>query len=70
MKNLDLGALGLVLIVAIIISAVVSYPMMLLWNYCLTPAIPGLVQVGWMQMWGIVLLIKGMFQSSVSLQLK
>jgi hypothetical protein len=38
---------------------------MLLWNWCLVPAIPGLVEVGWLQMWGIYILGNFMFKASV-----
>jgi hypothetical protein len=42
-----------------------SFPLMLLWNWCLVPAIPGLVEVGWLQMWGIYILGNFMFKASV-----
>lgn len=66
MGNFDLKTVGMIFVTAIVLSLLFSFPMMLLWNYCLVPAIPALAQVGWLQMWGIALLIKGTFQTSVS----
>jgi len=45
---------------AVLVSFLFSYPLMLLWNGCLVPAIPGIQEVEWLQMWGIALLIKQM----------
>jgi len=37
-----------------------SFPLMLLWNWCLVPAVAGVSEVGWLQMWGIALLISAL----------
>lgn len=50
--------------VAVIVSFLLSYPLMLLWNLCLVPAVPGINTVGWGQMWGISLLIGSMVKST------
>lgn len=57
MKATIFAAAVTTIAVAIGISFVASYPLMLLWNFCLVPAAPGLAQVGWLQMWGISILI-------------
>lgn len=57
--------LGLIA-VAFLISFLVSFPAMLLWNYCLVPAIPALAEVGWLQMWGISILAGLMFKTNIS----
>lgn len=41
----------------LLVSFLLSYPAMLLWNLCLVPAVPTLTEVGWLQMWGIAILI-------------
>ena len=41
----------------LLVSFLLSYPAMLLWNLCLVPAVPALAEVGWLQMWGIATLI-------------
>lgn len=49
---------------AVLISFLLSYPLMILWNECLIPAVPGLKEVEWLQMWGINLLIGSMCKST------
>ena len=56
-----------VLIVGIVMGAIVSYPAMLLWNSCLVPAIPGIKEVGWLQVWGIMVMGQLMFQTKIGL---
>jgi hypothetical protein len=48
------------------ISFVLSYPLMLLWNMCLVPAVTVLKEVGWLQMWGISVLISILFKPTIS----
>jgi hypothetical protein len=43
-----------------------SLPVMLLWNWALVPAVPGLAEIGWLQAWGIFVLCTILFRSSVS----
>ena len=56
-----------VLVVGVIMGAILSYPIMLLWNSCLVPAIPGVREVGWIQAWGILILGQLMFQTRIGL---
>ena len=56
-----------VLIVGIVVGAIVSYPAMLLWNSCLVPAIPGIKEVAWLQVWGIMVMGQLMFQTKIGL---
>ena len=46
------------LLATLFISMALAYPMMILWNKCLLPAVPGLLEVEWLQMWGIIVLFK------------
>lgn len=50
------------------IGLLVSYPLMLLWNYCLVPAIPAIQEVGWLQMWGLMVLFQIILRPSVSVE--
>ena len=55
--------LGMVAI-AIFFSWLISYPLMLLWNMTLVPALPFLGQVTWLQMWGIYVLTNALFNAT------
>lgn len=57
------GLIVSMIVVAIVLGALMAYPAMLLWNYCLVPAIPGVAEVTWMQMWGLYILCSILFKS-------
>jgi hypothetical protein len=63
-KVIGLAILGIVVIT--ILGLLFSLPVMLLWNACLVPAIPGLAQIGWLQAWGISILCGFLFKNSTS----
>lgn len=44
------------LIIVIFLSLLMSLPVMLLWNYCLVPAVNGVNTIGWLQAYGITFL--------------
>lgn len=46
---------------ALIVTFLLSYPFMILWNECLVPAVPAIKEVSWMQMWGLSFLFKQIF---------
>lgn len=50
----------------ILFSLLLSFPLMLLWNNCLVPAVTTLKEVGWLQMWGISILIGLLFKPSTA----
>jgi hypothetical protein len=55
-----------VIMVLLILGFVLAFPIMLLWNYCLVPALPTiLVEIGFWQALGIKVLI-GLFGYSNS----
>lgn len=56
-----------VLIIGIVVGAIVSYPVMLLWNSCLVPVVPGIKEVAWIQAWGIMVMGQLMFQTKIGL---
>lgn len=51
-----IGTIVLAFLLVALIGLIVSYPVMLLWNYCLVPAVTGLNQIGWLQAWGLLIL--------------
>lgn len=51
------------LLLALLVSLMLSYPVMLLWNYCLMPAVNILEPVTWLQAWGIMILCSLFFRS-------
>lgn len=58
-------AIGGVAIIAVL-GLLLSLPVMWLWNAALVPAIPGLVEIGWLQAWGILVLCNFLFKPTVS----
>ena len=65
-----LGLATGVIAMFLVISFLFSFPLMLLWNGCLVPAIPGLEEVSWLQMWGISILIGALTRSNVEVKNK
>jgi hypothetical protein len=52
------------LFIAVAFSFILSYPLMELWNSCLVPAVTGLNEVSWTQMWGISILASLLIKST------
>lgn len=57
-----IGAVAVVLL----LSFLLSWPVMMLWNGCLVDAVTGLKEIGWLQAWGITTLAGLLFKSSVT----
>ena len=60
------GLLIAAVAVIVFFGLLFSLPVMWLWNAALVPAIPGLVQIGWLQAWGILVLCGLLFKPSIS----
>lgn len=58
-----IGAFVLAVLLILVLSFLISYPLMLLWNIALVPAVNVLNPVGWIQMWGIVILFGCLFKT-------
>lgn len=59
----DKIVLGLAVILGyVVLGFLLSYPAMILWNLCLVPAVTGLKEVEWLQMWGIIVLASSFFK--------
>lgn len=61
-----IGLLIAAVAVIVFFGLLFSLPVMWLWNAALVPAIPGLVQIGWLQAWGILILCGLLFKPSIA----
>lgn len=57
-------AFAAVIALLLILALVMALPTMLLWNLCLVPAVPALVEIGFWQALGINVLCSILFKSS------
>ena len=48
------------------LSFLLAWPVMLLWNGCLVDAVTVIKPIGWLQAWGITILIGFLFKTSVT----
>jgi hypothetical protein len=60
------GAFIGLLVVLVLFSFLLAWPVMELWNGCLVPAVDGVKQIGWLQAWGIQFLFGILFKSSIT----
>ena len=58
---IGIAAIGLVVIIAL--SFLLALPTMILWNI-LMPVIFGLPKIGWLQAWGLMILVRMIFATS------
>jgi hypothetical protein len=57
--------IGLIAI-SLLLSFLLAWPVMMLWNGCLVPAVEGVNQIGWLQAWGLQFLVNMLFRISVT----
>jgi hypothetical protein len=50
--------------IVVVLGLLFSYPVMLLWNGCLVPAVDGVKEIGWLQAWGLMILFGVLFKST------
>lgn len=55
-------------IIAIVLNILLAYPLMLLWNCCLVPAVDILREVSWLQMFGISILVNIFTRDNITLK--
>lgn len=48
----------------VVLGVVLSLPIMLLWNYCLVPAVPIAIEITWLQAWGLFVLFGLLFRNN------
>jgi len=54
------------LLVLVLISLLLAWPVMMLWNGCLVGAIDGVQEIGWLQAWGLQFLFGILFKTTIS----
>ncbi len=57
-------ALFMVVGIVVVLGLLFSYPVMLLWNGCLVPAVDGVKEIGLLQAWGLMILFGVLFKST------
>ena len=63
-----IGALVILIVGALFVSFLLSWPVMMLWNGCLVPAVDGVQKIEWLQAWGLQVLIGILFKYQVSIK--
>jgi hypothetical protein len=61
-----IGAFVAMVLLAVFLSFLLSWPVMWLWNNALVGAVNGVNEIGWLQAWGINILSGFLFKSSMS----
>jgi hypothetical protein len=64
----SLTIIGTFIFLALALSFFLALPVMLLWNYCLVPAVNGVNEVTWLQSWGIMVLFSFLFKNSTTVK--
>ena len=54
------------LVVLVLFSLLLAWPVMELWNQCLVPAVDGIREIGWLQAWGLQFLFGILFKTTVN----
>lgn len=65
MKDLA-SAFFMIVGVIVVFGLLFSYPVMLLWNGCLVPAMDGVKEIGLLQAWGLMILFGILFKSTIN----
>ena len=58
------GAVVIAIVGLLLLSFLLSWPVYMLWNGCLVGAVTGVVEVTWLQAWGITVLCGFLFKST------
>ena len=68
-----LDALGIVVVIVLLalgISFLLSWPVYMLWNGCLVGAVDSVYEITWLQAWGISILFHMLFKTTVNTEKK
>ena len=57
-----LGAFVILVAGALFVYFLLAWPVMMLWNGCLVPAVEGVQKIEWLQAWGLQILINLLFK--------
>jgi len=61
-----LGTIVVTVAGILLFSFLCSWPVYMLWNYCLVGAVAGVNEVSWLQAWGLAVLCGLLFKTTVS----
>ncbi len=59
-------AFFLIVGIVVVLGLLFSYPVMLLWNGCLVPAVDGVKEIGLLQAWGLMILFGILFKTTAT----
>jgi len=59
--------IGAILLI-VTLSFLLSWPVMVLWNECLVPAVQGINEVTWLQAWGLSVLAGFLFNKTTTVK--
>ena len=65
MKEL-VNAIFMIVGIIVVFGLLFSFPVMLLWNGCLVPAVDGIKEINWLQAWGLMVLFGILFKSTIN----
>ena len=65
MKEL-VNAIFMIVGIIVTLGLLFSFPVMLLWNGCLVPAVDTIKEIGWLQAWGLMILFGILFKSTIN----
>lgn len=54
-----------IMFLSIALQLLLAYPLMVLWNDALVPAISGVHEIGWLQAWFLQVIVSLLFRSEV-----
>ena len=60
------NALFMIVGIIVTLGLLFSFPIMLLWNGCLVPAVDGIKEIGWLQAWGLMILFGILSKSTIN----
>ena len=61
-----LGTFVGMILALVLVSFLLAWPVMELWNGCLVPAVNGVNKIEWLQAWGIQFLFGILFKTRIS----
>jgi hypothetical protein len=64
--NSNITSVITVLLLTVLLCVLLSLPVMLLWNYCLVPAVTGVNEIGLLQALGLSMLSALLFKTKVT----
>ena len=60
----DWRAVIFALVVFVVVSVLLAWPVMMLWNGCLVDAVTGVREISWLQAWGLNFLFGILFNKN------